>query len=70
MAKVTNIRIEAKNRPHYKEKAFNSIILGIWGIYLGLSKKFFHHLVIPLPNINPLIRCLLKLTELEKVKTV
>ena len=26
MAKVTNTRIEAKNRPHSKEKAFNSII--------------------------------------------
>ena len=49
MAKVTDTRIEAKKRPHSKEKAFNSIIWGILGIYLGLSKKFFHRLVIPLP---------------------
>ena len=39
MAKVTSTRIEAKNRAFSNKKAFNSIIRGIWGIHLGLSKK-------------------------------
>ena len=49
MVKVTNTRIEAKNRPHSKEKAFSSIIRGIWIIHVWLSKKFLHPMVISLP---------------------
>ena len=39
MAKVTTTRIEAKNRPHSKEKAFNSIILGIWEYIWGFLRN-------------------------------
>ena len=63
MVKVTNTRIEAKNRPHSKEKALSSITFGAFSEILAPPG----YLIAP---INPLLRCHLKLTELEQVKTV